>query len=394
MPDQNDAAVNGLTKNQRMASGILLILFTVVPAFLIIGFWPDRLPGPKEYIKPLYTVQLFHIRLAGISDSISFDKASALLIETQKNAEDSAKVKTRANNPAKVTVDITDTAHANTTPPASTAEKITAQKTSDGKIIVPGGSIVVPDESNYIHINTLLLILVALAGFLGNMIHIATSFTTFIASGKFDKSWLLWYYVRPFTAAALALAFYFVFRGGFLNMSEEVANINLYGVMTVSLLAGLFTDRATQKLKEVFDVLFKPKDERPGKLEGEFKIESIIPDELSAEGENTITIKGELLSSKKYTVTINDETATVATPGENEAVIKYLIPATQQGKTQFLLLIKDDTGTVLFRHTMTLKPPGGNGGNNNNGNGDNNNDADNQANNNAGANGNADADAH
>lgn len=55
-----------------------------------------------------------------------------------------------------------------------------------------------------------LLILVAFGGFLGNMIYIAASFT-----------------------------------------------INIYGLMTLSLLAGLFTDRTTLKLKEVFDVLLK-----------------------------------------------------------------------------------------------------------------------------------------
>jgi hypothetical protein len=99
------------------------------------------------------------------------------------------------------------------------------------------------------------------------MIYIATSFTTFVGAGKFKKSWILWYCVKPFTAAALALGMYFVFRGGFLNMSDDSTNINLYGVMTLSILTGLFTDRATLKLKEVFDVLLKPSEERPNKLE-------------------------------------------------------------------------------------------------------------------------------
>jgi len=116
-----------------------------------------------------------------------------------------------------------------------------------------------------IHINTVLLILVALGGFAGNMIHIATSFVTFIGDKKFERSWILWYCVKPFTAAALALGFYFVFRGGFLNTSAEAPNINLYGVMTIAILTGLFTDTATLKMKEVFEVLFKPKDEREGK---------------------------------------------------------------------------------------------------------------------------------
>ena len=128
----------------------------------------------------------------------------------------------------------------------------------------------IPESTNtaagpLIHINTLLLILVALGGFAGNMIHIATSFVTFIGDKKFERSWILWYCVKPFTAAALALGFYFVLRGGFLNTSAEAPNINLYGVMTIAILTGLFTDTATLKMKEVFEVLFKPKDEREGK---------------------------------------------------------------------------------------------------------------------------------
>src|ERR1019366_9213395 len=48
-------------------------------------------------------------------------------------------------------------------------------------------------RGDLINLNVLLLELVAAAGFLGNMIYISISFTTFVGAGMFKKSWLLWY---------------------------------------------------------------------------------------------------------------------------------------------------------------------------------------------------------
>ena len=51
--------------------------------------------------------------------------------------------------------------------------------------------------------------------------------------------------------------------------NTNAADLNVYGILTMSALAGLFSDRATLKLKEVFETLFKPKDERSDKLKSE-----------------------------------------------------------------------------------------------------------------------------
>lgn len=337
-----------LTLGEKRFAGVALIFFTLLPAVLIIGYWPDRLPGAKENIKPLYDANLFHTRLVGICDAISYEEAAAMIIDSVsgRKATDSS----HANSVSGDAGSVKDSAAA---APAARAKAIVIGDT----VVVStndGACITVKDASRFIHINTLLLILVALAGFLGNMIHIGTSFTTFLASGKFDRNWILWYYVRPFTASVLALGIYFVFRGGFLNMSGDILNINLYGVMTVSLLAGLFTDRATQKLKEVFDVLFKPKDERPGKLEGDFTVNSITPTEIEAGKENTITIIGEHLGTKKFTAAINDEPVDITKSGETEAIVKYTIPQTQQDKTTFTLVIREETDKE-YPFTLTLK---------------------------------------
>lgn len=157
-----------------------------------------------------------------------------------------------------------------------------------------------------------LIILVAVAGALGAFIHVATSFTDYLGSQKFERSWIPWYLMRPFIGSALALAFYFLLRGGLINVnaaSDEAAAqyalpadtviylhydtvqktvlrstapaidgfkkiaeekipakpgpvppVNPFGITAVSLLAGLFSRQAVDKLREIFENLFLTKE--------------------------------------------------------------------------------------------------------------------------------------
>jgi hypothetical protein len=257
-PQQEPA--NQIDAGGQVFAGALLILFILIPGFILIAWWPDRLPTAKEGIRPLYINERFHVRLAGIPDSSGMDTIS-FVSHTQKR----------------------DSAGSPGDPQASAGSAQDSQKlASKGSNSTPADSVprrhaLVGPTHRYpikglIHINTLLLILVAAAGFLGNMIYITSSFSTFIGAVKFRRSWLLWYFVKPFTAAGLALGVYFVFRGGFLNVSDDSANINIYGLITMSILTGLYTDRATLKLGEVVNTIFgfKPdeNDHRPDKLKG------------------------------------------------------------------------------------------------------------------------------
>jgi len=110
-----------------------------------------------------------------------------------------------------------------------------------------------------------MLILVLLAGMLGSLIHAAGSFSNYVGDKRLDKSWVWWYVLRPLIGTAVALVFYLVFRGGLLT-NTALENLNVYGIMTLAALAGLFSDRATLKLKEIFETLFKPTDNRAGAL--------------------------------------------------------------------------------------------------------------------------------
>jgi hypothetical protein len=315
-------------------AGLFLILLTFLGCFLIVMYWPDRLPKSDEQIAPLYINEPFHVRLACLPDSCCPE-----CIYDYKAKSDTAKK-----------VPVTDTASKND----SINQAVPVESVSGLKRTIRCDELILL-KKELLHINTLILILVALGGFVGNMIHIGTSFTTFIGSGKFKRSWLLWYCVKPFIAAALAIGIYFVFRGGFLNMSDGGAAINLYGLMTLSLFTGLFTDKATEKLKEIFEVIFRTRTERPDPLVGKPKITGITPPDIEKDKENILTLKGENLVDKKLIASINDEEVKLVGITKDRAIIKYTIPDTQKDKKEFLVMVKDEDGNMVYKETIRLK---------------------------------------
>jgi len=111
------------------------------------------------------------------------------------------------------------------------------------------------------------LLLGVFAGALGSSIHAVKSLADFLGNRTAKTSWFWFYITRPCLGAALAMIFYAVIRGGLMTGAQgEAAGINPFGVVALCGLAGLFADRATQKLGEVFDTLFKTDDTRKDKL--------------------------------------------------------------------------------------------------------------------------------
>lgn len=118
-----------------------------------------------------------------------------------------------------------------------------------------------------------LILLVLLAGALGGYVHASTSFATYIGNRSFVDSWFLWYLLRPFIGMGLALIFYFALRGGLLLLTSQPGkiNINPFGVGAISGLVGMFSKRASDKLAEVSETIFKTEkgkgdEERADKL--------------------------------------------------------------------------------------------------------------------------------
>jgi len=124
---------------------------------------------------------------------------------------------------------------------------------------VPGQVTIIPF---YFHLQlwpeTRYLCLVAIAGALGGYIHLSTSFVDYLGNRRFYSSWKWWYGLRPFIGSSLALIVYFAARGGLVAGTNGASTLSPYGIAAMAGLAGLFSKQATDKLREVFDTLFKP----------------------------------------------------------------------------------------------------------------------------------------
>lgn len=110
-----------------------------------------------------------------------------------------------------------------------------------------------------VHINddARLILLVICTGALGSYVHATTSFVSYVGNRRLLFSWAWWYLLRPFIGMALALIFYFVIRGGLLATSASTEHISPFGIAAVAGLVGMFSKQATDKLRELFDNLFK-----------------------------------------------------------------------------------------------------------------------------------------
>ena len=112
---------------------------------------------------------------------------------------------------------------------------------------------------------TRFILLALCAGALGGFIHTATSFADFVGNQQLVKSWLWWYLLRPFIGSCLGVTLYFAIRAGLVSMSSTTGAagvaatpaLNPFGIVTVSALAGMFAKQATDKLREIFENLFK-----------------------------------------------------------------------------------------------------------------------------------------
>jgi len=105
-----------------------------------------------------------------------------------------------------------------------------------------------------------MIILVFLCGALGSYIHMATSFTYHIGFNSFDMDWFWWYWLRMPIGGVLALIFSLLIQGGVFTASVSISESQPVTLLGLAALVGLFSRQANEKLKEVFDVIFKSKE--------------------------------------------------------------------------------------------------------------------------------------
>ena len=108
-----------------------------------------------------------------------------------------------------------------------------------------------------------MILIIAMAGSLGSLIHTFRSAIKYIGQQDFKRSWLAFYILLPYIGGVLGLIFYFVIRGGFFAAQTTVQQTNPFGFAALSGLVGLFSEQAVSKLKAVFEQLLTKVE--PGK---------------------------------------------------------------------------------------------------------------------------------
>lgn len=109
--------------------------------------------------------------------------------------------------------------------------------------------------------DTRMLLIVALAGALGSLVHALRSFYWYVGNRTLVWSWLAMYILLPFVGATLGVVFYLVIRGGFFSPQATVQQISPFGFAAVAALAGLFSEQAVLKLKQVAETLLTKAEE-------------------------------------------------------------------------------------------------------------------------------------
>jgi hypothetical protein len=143
-----------------------------------------------------------------------------------------------------------------------------------------------------------LLMMVMVVGAFGSFIHAATSFADYVGNRRLFRSWIPWYALRPLVGAPTAVLLYFVVRAGFLTATASGGDVNRFGVAAIAGLSGMFSLKAADKLKEVFDTLFKTDEKRKDALQnpvptiqslepGTYSLGKVLPD-LKVKGDGFV----------------------------------------------------------------------------------------------------------
>ncbi|HBL30452.1 MAG TPA: hypothetical protein DD490_26755 [Acidobacteria bacterium] len=103
---------------------------------------------------------------------------------------------------------------------------------------------------------TRLLLICMFAGALGGLVHALRSFFWYAGCRKLVVSWVGFYVTLPILGATLATVFYLVLRGGFFEAQSGASAASPFGFAALSALVGMFTEQASEKLKEIAEKLF------------------------------------------------------------------------------------------------------------------------------------------
>jgi hypothetical protein len=201
---------------------------------------------------------------------------------------------------------------------------------------------------------SVLVLLVILAGALGAYVHAATSFAKYVGFRRFARSWYWWYLGRIPIGSALALIVYFALRGGLVGGDATSEQVNPYGIAALAAMAGLFSRQAVDKLNEVFDTFFRtrPEDRDTDSLEAPVPdVEKVEPASFSSTQDQNVTIRGRGFV---------DGSTVVVKPTETDA--PTLLRTDKVSRTDTEIVIKITAGDLPadeYELRVINDPPGG-----------------------------------
>jgi hypothetical protein len=179
-----------------------------------------------------------------------------------------------------------------------------------------------------------LFITVVAAGALGSLIHSLTSFADYVGNRELTQSWVWYLILRVPIGIALALIFCVALRGGLIapTLPDEYTSthpltiLNPYGFAAIGAMAGMFSRQATDKLREIFDTLFKtskPVDRANPLNPAAPSISSTDPATLTVGGPTELTINGQNFN-KGCAALVNGETRQVNWQSDTRLTITLL----------------------------------------------------------------------
>ena len=123
-------------------------------------------------------------------------------------------------------------------------------------------------EGGYLTIGKWNMLVVLTCSVLGAMIHASSSLAFHMNTRTLTTRWIWFLVMRAPIAVALGLCFYMLLRGGLLNSAglQGETPLNVYGLGAMSAMVGLFTEPATNKLRDVFNTLLSPSSSPPPEL--------------------------------------------------------------------------------------------------------------------------------
>jgi hypothetical protein len=380
----NQPDIPQLSPNEQFNVVALVVFAMITCIFIILAWWPA---GPITDKDVLYLNKPFHVqpitldnqmKMAPVDQSaitnspVPVDPAITTLTKQVADQQKRVETLTKEAKPDSLRVlesakknyeesklklkTLTDKQAANE---KAAAEKLAAKKAAQAVAVVDV-------DVCTIQLGNLILILVAAAGFLGNLIHVSKSLSYYIGMKEFQRSWIPWYVIKPFTASGLALLIYFATNSTSSAVNGQAIPINLTAIMLTAGLTGLFTDIATQKLKVIFEAILKPAENHSAPTDKPatpplikvptVDMTKVIPEKINPKIVNQVKIPGQNLDPKNLVVKINDKVIdnSIITVTATMISFSYQPKGDDETATAFQLVVTDTPANLSATKTWAV----------------------------------------